>query len=315
MSFKKILHKDYCDFIELKESIGYSKNSYQPTIKDFVEFCDRNYSNSTYISKKIVDSWLQSKKFNTNASKSSAISRLRGFTKFQAAMGKQTFVPGNEYSVKVTHYTPYVFNDIELKKLFQAFDTLEPHFEAPDREYIVPVLFRMMYCCGMRPSEPLKLLYEDVNLETGEIYIRQSKQNKDRHIFMSKDLTILCCKYDSFKGKRTYFFERFDGNRFPTYWMTNQFRICWRNSGLVKRGNPRPYDLRHNYATRTIMRWINDGKDVMAMAPYLSAYMGHTCFTSTLYYIHLLPERLIKSSGIDWEKLSCIYPEVAYEED
>jgi len=70
-------------------------------------------------------------------------------------------VPSGEYSVKTVHYTPYIFTDYELRKLFEAFDTLRPHFEAPEREYIVPVLFRMMYFCGMRPAEPLKLLYED----------------------------------------------------------------------------------------------------------------------------------------------------------
>ena len=213
------------------------------------------------------------------------------------------------------HYTPYIFTDDELRKLFEAFDTLQPHFEAPEREYIVPVLFRMMYFCGMRPAEPLKLLYEVVNLQTGEIYIRQSKRKSDRRILMSKDLISLCRRYDSFKKLRTHFFERVDGCRFPTYWLTNQFHISWRNSGLVKRGNPRPYDFRYNYATRTMMRWVNEGRDVMAMAPYLSAYMGHTCFTATMYYIHLLPERLIKSSGIEWARFSCIYPEATYEEN
>ncbi|MBZ9613946.1 site-specific integrase [Clostridium estertheticum] len=59
-----------------------------------------------------------------------------------------------------------------------------------------------------------------------------------------------------------------------------------------------------------MMRWINEGKDVMAMVSYLSAYMGHTKFTSALHYIHFLPERLAKSSGVDWERFSCIYPEV-----
>jgi integrase len=132
---------------------------------------------------------------------------------------------------------------------------------------------------------------------------------------MSEELTALCRKYDSGKCPRTYFFERKDGSRFPTYWMTNQFRMCWRNSGLDKRGNPRPYDLRHNYATRVLMRWTDEGKDVLGMTPYLSAYMGHADFTTTLYYIHLLPERLKNSAGIDWERFSRIYPEDAYEEN
>ena len=45
----------------------------------------------------------------------------------------------------------------------------------------------------------------------------------------------------------------------------------------------------------------------MELLPYLSAYMGHSELTSTLYYIHLLPENLRKSKAVDWDLLSRIY--------
>ena len=53
-----------------------------------------------------------------------------------------------------------------------------------------------------------------------------------------------------------------------------------------------PYTLRHNYATRTLMRWVEEGKDLEAWLPYLAAYMGHQKYSSTAWYVHLLPERL-----------------------
>lgn len=49
------------------------------------------------------------------------------------------------------------------------------------------------------------------------------------------------------------------------------------------------------------------GKDVMELLPYLSAYMGHAELTATLYYVHMLPEKLWGSAGIDWKQLSLIY--------
>jgi len=55
------------------------------------------------------------------------------------------------------------------------------------------------------------------------------------------------------------------------------------------------------------MKWIDDGRDVMTLLPYLSTYMGHADFTSTLYYIHLLPERLRKSAGINWKQFRTIF--------
>ena len=37
--------------------------------------------------------------------------------------------------------------------------------------------------------------------------------------------------------------------------------------------------------------------------------LGHSNATATAYYIHLLPENLVKSSGIDWASLGKIYPD------
>lgn len=57
------------------------------------------------------------------------------------------------------------------------------------------------------------------------------------------------------------------------------FRRVWTRAGLEwpqagKR--PRPYDFRHRFAFANIERWTRDGVDVMAMLPYLAAYMGDT---------------------------------------
>lgn len=114
--------------------------------------------------------------------------------------------------------------------------------------------------------------------------------------------------YNGLAGKREWFFQYPDGGQIPTRWAQWHFSKAWRKSTLFSRGNkPRPYDLRHNFATRTLMRWIDEGRDVMALMPYLSTYMGHVSLEETLYYIHLLPERLKSSPGIDWKMLDDIY--------
>lgn len=80
-------------------------------------------------------------------------------------------------------------------------------------------------------------------------------------------------------------------------------------SGIAWRGKPRPYDLGHAFASRNIIRWIDSGRDVMELLPYLSAYMGHAELTSTLYHVHLIPEKLRKAKGIDRDMLTRIYGE------
>ena len=73
----------------------------------------------------------------------------------------------------------------------------------------------------------------------------------------------------------------------------------------------RVYDLRHRFATAVLMKWIDRGEDLYTALPYLSAYMGHSDYKDTAYYIHLLPERLLKSSAVNWEHFQALIPEVA----
>ena len=93
--------------------------------------------------------------------------------------------------------------------------------------------------------------------------------------------------------------------------MCQQFSLCWRNSGLDHgQKKPVPYSLRHNFATRIILKWLDEGRSFESMAPFLCEYMGHSELSSTLYYIHLLPENLVRNARIDWGRLAAIYPEV-----
>ena len=159
---------------------------------------------------------------------------------------------------------------------------------------------------------------EDVNLKTGDIFIRKSKHGKDRHIIMSEEMRQLCAVYDSFAGKREWFFSYVNGEKIPVRWPKWNFDNAWNRTGLPTRFNkPRPYDLRHSFATRTLMRWVDEGRDVMTLMPYLSTYMGHVSMEETLYYVHLLPERIKSSPGINWDMMGDIYSaeEDFYEED
>lgn len=59
------------------------------------------------------------------------------------------------------------------------------------------------------------------------------------------------------------------------------------------------------------MGWLEQKEDVYALLPYLSSYMGHSNFRDTLYYVHLVPEKLKAGGKMDWD---CI-PEVPDYED
>lgn len=317
MSFATELQQDFENMLVLRASTGFANETYACTIPPFLQYCGSHYPDASYINEEMVNSWLNIKQYSVN-SRAVFIAMLRKFTKFRRFLGKEDFFFDDEYSVNRIPYVPYTFQDEELVTLFNAIDSYVGTGTGKKflPELVLPVYSRLLYCCGMRPQEPSSLLTDDIDLTTGDIYIRKSKRHKDRHIVLSEDMRQLCLKYDSLSGSRKWFFQRPDGKPYTRKWFYRAFSCVWKECFPGRKEQARPYDLRHAFASRNIIRWIESGKDVMAQLTYLSAYMGHSEITSTLYYVHLLPDNLRKAARIDWELLSAVYGEdgVLYED-
>lgn len=308
MNFITGLENSFEQMMHFREAVGYATATYRSSVPPFISFCGDRYPEAVYITQEMVDAWLSVYPYSSNT-KAVFISLIREYTKFLCFLGRDDFIPDDDYSTKRLPYHPFLFSDHELNTFFRSIDsytgsTCRKRYLP---EMVLPMYSRMLYCCGMRPQEPPAILRRDIDLNTGDVYIRQSKRHKDRHIIISEDMRVLCSRYDELAGERDWFFQIWDGSPYTTKWYYNCFIRCWELSGLSGSGVPRPYDLRHAFSSRTLMHWINNGRDVMELLPYLSAYLGHSELTSTLYYIHLLPDKLRKSSNIDWERFSVIY--------
>ena len=308
MTFIENLEGSFEQMMSYRTAVGYATGTYRSSVPSFLEFCEQHYPEAECISREMLDGWLSFYEYSNN-SQAAFVSLVREFTRYRNFLGYPDFIPDEDYTIKRTAYNPYLFTDDELSGLFFTIDsytgsTCGKRFMP---EMVLPVYSRLLFCCGLRPQEPSAIKCEDVDLATGDVYIRQSKRHKDRHLIMSGDMIDLCRCYDAIAGKREWFFQKWDGAPYERSWYNQVWRRLIAKAEIQWRGNPRPYDLRHAFASRNIIRWINAGKDVMELMPYLSAYMGHSELTSTFYYIHLLPENLRKSKAVDWELLSSIY--------
>lgn len=316
MTFKDGLWEAFEQMMSYRRATGYATATYRCSVPPFIDYCARNYPNGTVITQEMVDGWLAGCIYSAN-SKAIFVSLLREYTKYLCFLGRDDFIPDDDYSTKRIAFNPYLFTDGELRRLFAVFDgcTGSTCGKRYLPEAVLPVYSRFLFCCGMRPQEPPALLRRDVDLSTGDVYIRQSKRHKDRHIIVSDDMLELCARYDTLAGDRHWFFQKWDGFPYTTSWYNQVWRRLWKEAGSAEQGTPRPYDLRHAFASRNIIRWIEAGKDIMELLPYLSAYMGHSELISTLYYVHMLPEKLRKAAKIDWERLSSVYGEGASEDE
>lgn len=298
--------------LDLRSAMGFARATYHYTLTPFIDWCGEEWDAEPLITATIVDGWLAHHRYESPNTQIVFVSCLRVFCRFLRFEGSGDLVPGEEYTLEHVGYDPYLFTDEELSALFDAIDSCVGHTCGKRflPELVLPVWSRLLYCCGMRPGEPPSLLRDDVDLDTGDVYIRQTKHNRDRHIIVSDDMRDLMVRYDALCDRsRTRFFELWDGRPYDADWFWRRWRYAvLPASGVEWRGdNPRPYDLRHAFCSRNIVRWMDEGRDAMQLLPALSAYVGHAELTSTLYYVHLLPERLRSSPGVDWEMLDEVY--------
>jgi len=52
------------------------------------------------------------------------------------------------------------------------------------------------------------------------------------------------------------------------------------------------HDLRHSFATSSLIAWYRAGVDVQERLPLLSAYLGHVGPSTTYWYLSAVPELL-----------------------
>jgi integrase len=304
--------------LEYRTARGYKRETYLRSLIKFDKFCVLRFPQAKELTREIVHAWVDSAVV-TPRGLTGAAATIRQFGKYLNAVDENAYILPDKYSPSRTAFIPYVFTDDELSALFTEIDRLPSNGSNSFFHEIAPVLFRLIYTCGLRPNEGRELLTENINLVSGEIFIRKTKQKKERIVVMSDDMLSMCRRYDVRRNiifhSSLYYFPADDGNALESAKILAALNKAWTAATCTPQ-NPVPhsirvYDLRHRFASACLNRWLDEGKNLMAMLPYLRAYMGHGNLSETAYYIHILPENLVKTPAIDWSIFNAMFTEVA----
>jgi len=183
----------------------------------------------------------------------------------------------------------------------------------------LPVIFRMIYGCGLRVNEALSLKVEDVNFDESFIILKDTKNDVDRIIPMDTSLTNVCIQYAMIRltdsRKKQYFFFKKNGERISGDTIYRWFReILW-NAGISHGGKglgPRVHDFRHTFSVNSLKKMSEAGLDLYYSLPILSKYLGHQSLEATDKYVRLTAEMypdIIKDVN---NLCSYIFPEVGH---
>ena len=291
--FKEILEA----FIKQKRSLGYKYDTTRYHLHRFSEYTLKFRIEKKSLDKELVLKWTARRKNESVKTWNHRGSDLRQFGLYLQSQRYGAFIlPPRSHKVIQSDYIPYIFTHEEIARFFQVVDAIQPH-PLSNKHASFPLLFRLLYCCGLRISEAQHLKISDIDFDNGVLHIRESKFNKDRLIPMSVSLAEMFEKYhDLFNGKSLaddYYFRNKNGTPLTHDSTYKVYRKLLWKAGISHGGKgkgPRLHDLRHTFCVHTLTKQIKEGVDLYITLPILSVYIGHSSVGATQRYVRLTAE-------------------------
>ncbi len=319
-TFKSLFAGRIYEFVGQKNILGFPYVESSRILRDFDRFCLNKFSDKKELTKEICLTWAIRKETEGNNTFRNRLMPVREFARYLNRRGETAYILPSGFAKKGNRHIPHIYSEEEILALWEVLDHIKPRKNYPIRHFVIPTFFRLLYCCGLRPCEARKLRTIDVDFKKGRINILESKAFKSRIVMMADDVTQTCYQYESKVANlmpgREFFFPDSKGNIYSKKWLEKPFRSAKLQANIGQSGEhiPRLYDFRHTFATHRLYQWMHEGKDINAMLPYLSAYMGHEQLSDTYYYVHLVPGLFEKMSGFDYSESENLLPEVEYDE-
>ena len=315
-SFSGPLSGELSAYNAFRISQGYCEDTHALPLQRFDRYTAEAFPAASELTREIAFGWL---KHETDAGMRPAKDRLaalRGFANYINAIGGRAYVLPLRLNPPQVRQAVRIPTDAEMSALFTCIDRMAT--SRKEVHGLFQTLFRLMYTCGLRPGEAIGLKRTDIDLGNGTARIIDSKFHKDRSIAMSADMIGQLRRYirrlDATSSKDEYLFPGRKKSPIRTAVVSRFLNRCW-TEAQHDLGDDHPrrirlYDFRHRFASAVLHKWLDEGRNIYEALPMLRVYMGHVTILSTLYYVHLLPENLLKSRSVRWEEMESIIPEV-----
>lgn len=308
-SFESVLAPYMTGLLEEKRSMGYLYNTGGYLLKRFDAYWkEREDTWGTQITRESLEDWYRQSDSECRQSRDSRVGAVKELSRYMRSLGINAYMPVKVY--RKEKRVPRLFSDEEVHAFFHAVDHYTPDCKSSNYQRLAgeyKVLFRLIYCLGLRRSEACGLRCCDVDLAAGMISIYHAKGDKDRLVYMPDDLCRLCRGYmDDLRrilGFDPYWFfpGKMADQHVSAVRIDAKFREFWQESsgGISTGKTPTLHCFRHKFVEKRIDTWMEKGMDLSAMMPYLSRHLGHKGSVETIYYYHAQKESFRSIRGKD----------------
>lgn len=283
-------------FVTQKRALGYDYTQQAMLLRMFDNFSKSFVVEPYVITEELALAWYEKRPNEANITRYGRVMEMQRFAEYLGNQGYPSFAI-KESPIKSSTHSPYIFTKDEIHRLFSVLDALPFCAASPTRHIVMPMLFRVLYGCGLRISEALALRISDVNFSDGIIHVYHGKNGRERLVPMSPSLAKQCATYaDNLladKAPSDYFFFHMLEEPYSRSSIKNAFRGFLWDAGIAYLGKdrgPSVHDIRHTFVCHRLNQWALDGVDLTVVLPILSKYLGHTSITATEWYLRLTAE-------------------------
>ncbi len=299
------------EYLAMRRRLGFKITSFGHKLLSFVDYLERH--GLTRVTTEAAVAWaMTTPRSSDEVHWSRRLMVVRSFARHLQVLQPTTEVPPDD--VLPHHYrriTPHLFTPDELAALLAAADGLRPALRA----HTWHTLLALLAVTGMRTSEACGLDRVDVDLAEEVLTVRDTKFGKSRQVPIHPSTATALAAYARHRdhvlptsrtsttprtSRTAAFLVSTRGTRLDAHHLPHTFTTLSDAAGLRtitpdgtrRPRQPRLHDLRHTFATATLLDWYRGGVDVQAQLPLLTTYLGHADPKSTYWYLSGAPELL-----------------------
>lgn len=292
------------EYLAMRRRLGFKLQSAGPALLDFVSFLEQH--RAPYITLRLALAWAtQPSGGQADTRAAQRLSFVRLFARYRSATDPRTEIPPTGLlPFRPKRARPYLYSDKEIRQLLRA--TLNMPLSPRHRRrcallpWVYYCLFGLLSVSGLRLGEARNLGLQDVDLKAGVLTIRSAKFGKDRLVPLHASTCRVLADYIARRQRHwagrpvsSYLFVSSWGNRLDSGQIHRAFYAVSRQIGLRAPSDshgPRLHDLRHRFATTTLVNWYRSDQEPEHRLPLLSAFLGHVHVSDTQWYLSASPE-------------------------
>ena len=309
-------------YLTTRRALGRAYRVEEDTLHRWDDFLRRHYGKAREVKPQMFLRWVSTMPTLQATVRRNRLRIVRNFLLYHARRHPRTPIPELLTFPKPSpRQVPYLVSPADMARILATANVLPSSHQNPLRAQTIRLALILLYCCGLRRGELLRLRLCDFDPQQNVLRIENTKFHKSRLIPLSPSVAEEVHRYVALRRRQRpapdpETFLLWSNNplaRARTYSATaladNWRLLCLATGVLDERGRaPRLHDLRHGFAVMALHRWYRQGREVQSKLVHLATYLGHVSPVSTHYYLHLCPELREAANRLFHEYAESLFP-------